>query len=124
MNINTKKNILVVQGGYYFITGLWPLLHLPSFVAVTGPKDDYWLVKLVALLSTSAAITMLSTRNEQSTSLTLNLTFAFSFLLIDVFYVLNGTISKIYLGDAFVELGFILLIFLHYSILREGRKAA
>lgn len=36
-----------VQGGFYVVTGVWPLLHLPSFLAVTGPKTDLWLVQTV-----------------------------------------------------------------------------
>lgn len=34
-----------LQGAYYLVTGAWPLLHMRSFVALTGPKRDLWLVR-------------------------------------------------------------------------------
>lgn len=110
----TKRLILITQGCYYLITGLWPILHLKSFVLVTGPKDDYWLVKLVGLLIISAGITMLAAYKDESAPLILNFTFALSFLIIDVVYTLNGTIRKIYLGDAVVEFILIILILIVY----------
>lgn len=39
-----------MQAVYYFVTGAWVLVHLQSFMAVTGPKTDLWLVKIVGLL--------------------------------------------------------------------------
>ena len=40
----------VVQGVYFLLTGVWPLLSIRTFEAVTGPKVDRWLVKTVGLL--------------------------------------------------------------------------
>ncbi|VTR52312.1 Uncharacterised protein [Sphingobacterium thalpophilum] len=40
-----------IQGIYYCLTGIWPVIHISSFMAVTGPKTDLWLVKMVGLLS-------------------------------------------------------------------------
>lgn len=36
-----------VQGMFYLVTGAWPLLHMRSFLAVTGPKRELWLVRSV-----------------------------------------------------------------------------
>jgi hypothetical protein len=33
------------QAGVYLTTGLWPIVHLRSFEAVTGPKHDDWLAR-------------------------------------------------------------------------------
>ena len=41
------ERMAVAQGAFYLATGLWPVLHLRSFEAVTGPKADGWLVKTV-----------------------------------------------------------------------------
>jgi hypothetical protein len=30
----------LAHGGFYLLTGVWPLVHMPSFLAVTGPKTD------------------------------------------------------------------------------------
>ena len=39
-----------IQVFYNLVTGAWPLLHMRSFEAVSGPKTDRWLVKAVAAL--------------------------------------------------------------------------
>jgi hypothetical protein len=40
--------IAKLQAVYYLFMGLWPLLHLKSFMAVTGRKADAWLVRCIA----------------------------------------------------------------------------
>src|SRR4051812_33006912 len=56
------------QGIYYLITGLWPLISIRSFKAVTGEKNDnlpsgldidHWLVMTVGVLVTSIAVTLI-----------------------------------------------------------------
>ena len=34
---------LIPQGAFYAVSGLWSIVHLRSFEAVTGPKRDDWL---------------------------------------------------------------------------------
>ena len=43
-----------LQGGYFAVTGVWPLLHMRSFRYVTGGKKvrERWLVKTVGALIT------------------------------------------------------------------------
>jgi hypothetical protein len=36
--------VALVQGAFYVATGVWALVDLDSFMAVTGPKTDLWLV--------------------------------------------------------------------------------
>lgn len=47
-----KKKYLVayVQMFYFLLTAVWPFVHLESFLKITGPKTDIWLVKTVSLL--------------------------------------------------------------------------
>lgn len=40
----------IVQTLYYVITGFWPVLHLASFLSVTGDKTDLWLVRSFGLI--------------------------------------------------------------------------
>jgi hypothetical protein len=47
MHDRWRRRILALQALYYLATGLWPLVHLPSFEVVTGPKTDDWLVHMV-----------------------------------------------------------------------------
>ena len=44
------------HAAYYVATGVWPMVHRRSFEAVTGPKRDFWLVRIVgALVAVSGA---------------------------------------------------------------------
>ena len=42
-----SRRIFWIQGVYFALTGIWPLLDLSSFQWVTGPKQDLWLVQTV-----------------------------------------------------------------------------
>lgn len=46
-----SREIAGIHAGYLIATGLWSLLHRPSFEAVTGRKTDYWLVRTVGGLA-------------------------------------------------------------------------
>ena len=54
------QKILLAQGLYYVLSGLWPLAHMRSFTAVTGPKTDLWLVKTAGLLIASIGASLLA----------------------------------------------------------------
>jgi hypothetical protein len=100
------------QGVYYTVTGLWPLVHMPSFLSVTGPKTDLWLVRMVGLLAFANGVCMLYsrfTREFPPVLFVLTGASALAFAAIDVYYVLAGTIRPVYLGDALAEIIFFLL---------------
>ena len=42
--------VAAIQAAYVVLTGLWPIVHVRSFTAVTGSKTDLWLVKTVGAL--------------------------------------------------------------------------
>ncbi len=94
-----------VQGVYYVATGVWPLVHMRSFEAITGPKRDGWLVKTVGLLIAVAGSAILtdvppagrSTRVIAAGS-------AAALAAVDVWYVARGRIRSVYLLDAAAEL--------------------
>jgi len=99
--------LLAGQGVYYVLTGAWPLLSMDAFEAVTGPKTDDWLVKMVGVLAAVIGATLLVAvrRHEISGAVVfLAVTAAVGFAAIDVVSVLNGTVRGVYLGDAGVEL--------------------
>jgi len=98
--------ILFVQAVYYLITGLWPIVSLRSFEAVTGPKTDDWLVQMVGLLAAAIGTTLLfgSWRGSRyRETLALAILGAISFTAIDVIFAVNGTIGRICLADAVVQ---------------------
>jgi hypothetical protein len=46
------------HAGYLIATGVWPLLHRRSFEAVTGPKEEFWLVRTVGGLAAATGVTL------------------------------------------------------------------
>jgi len=109
--------VTCVQGIYYLITGIWPMVHMESFVAVTGPKTDYWLVRMVALLSISIGAAILS---QKRGPYVLHFCAALSFIAIDCYYALNDVIWDIYLADAVAQA--VVIFFLCIGI-KKGAKA-
>ena len=127
---STPRLIALVQGIYYLITGIWPLLHLPSFEAVSGPKTDKWLVRTVGVLITViGAVLCLAAARQKPLSepeiASLALGSAAGLTAIDVVYVAKGRIWPIYLLDALLEIGLIaawLFVPVQMKRLREGDK--
>ena len=95
----------LLQGIFYVFTGVWPLIHLDSFVGVTGPKTDIWLVKTVGVLVLAIGVALISARkNPQLPIVLLAINSALGLAAIDIVYVFDGTISWIYLTDAIIEI--------------------
>lgn len=118
----TRRHVLRAQGSYFVVTGLWPIIHMASFEAVTGPKVDDWLVKMVGLLAAVIGGTLyLAAQRARQTPeiLGLAISSAIAFTIIDVWYSLAGRISPIYLADAVVELGIVAMLL----FLRDERRA-
>ena len=93
--------IAIVQGVYYLMTGLWGLLHIESFMAVTGPKFDIWLVKMVSvLIIVISLVLLLSGYRKKVTLEIIVLAFgsAIGFIAIDVYYVAIDRIDEVYRG--------------------------
>lgn len=79
---------------------------MDSFLAVTGPKADLWLVRTVGMLVTVVGLALLRASREERTASDawlLGTGSAVGFALVDSIYVMNGTIWVIYLADAVVE---------------------
>ena len=107
------RSVLAAQGAMYVVTGVWPLLHMASFEAVTGPKTDDWLVHTVGLLLAvigSVLLAALTRRTVDGLVIALAIGAALSLAAVEVVYVFNGTIARIYLLDAAVEALFAALL--------------
>lgn len=99
--------LAAIHGLYYCATGIWPLLHIDSFLLVTGPKTDLWLVKTVGVLVLAIGVGLLASVSQQRISFPLAIIAmetTLSLILIDAFYVWEGVISPVYLLDALLEL--------------------
>lgn len=98
--------LALAQGAYFFITGVWPLVHMPSFLAVTGSKTDLWLVQTVGVLIAVIGATLLLAglaRRVTWEVLTLAAGSALGLAGVDVVFVTGGVIPPIYLADAAAE---------------------
>jgi hypothetical protein len=107
----TRRQMSLLQGLYFTLTGLWPLIHMDSFLAVTGPKTDLWLVRTVALLITAIGGTLLvaGKQNEANSSIAfLGIASASSLAWVDAYYALRGVIWPVYLLDVFPEIALVL----------------
>src|SRR3954463_3188799 len=102
-----ERVLLGVQGGYFAITGLWPIVHLKSFELVTGPKTDHWLVQTFgALILVIGVIFCISATSPQDRAglPPLAVGCAVALAICDTIFVMNHVISAIYLADAVLEL--------------------
>lgn len=106
-----RWRLLAFQSAYYGLTGIWPILHLPSFEAITGPKVDDWLVHMVGLLAAAIGLVLgtatMQNRVRGPDVVLLAVASAAAFAAIDLWYGLTGRISHIYLADAVVQVGLI-----------------
>ncbi|MFC5270014.1 hypothetical protein [Adhaeribacter terreus] len=127
--MKTYRFLLRFNSIFYFITGLWPLIDIVSFMAVTGPKTDIWLVKTVGMLITACSIGMLAAsfrKKPQPDVILIVIGFAAFLSFVDIYYVLKDVIWPVYLADAAVEILLILLWVWWYICKRpaedEGKK--
>lgn len=104
------RPLATAHGLYYLLTGLWPLVSIDGFQAVTGDKTDLWLVKTVGLLIAVIGAAILRMRRRSALLPEMLILAAGSAMIlgtVDVLYSLRGVISKIYLLDAPVEAGLV-----------------
>jgi hypothetical protein len=116
--------VLVIQGLYYVAFGAWPLIHMRSFLAVTGRKGkydnldtgdskDHWLIVTVSLFLVAVGGTLLASivlGEVARVIFILSSLVASSLAFVDIFYVYRGVIARIYLLDAAMELLFIISV--------------
>lgn len=94
------------QGIYYVASGLWPIIHLRSFMAVSGRKHDTWLVQTFGAFIAAVGAVLIREANASSGqhAQRLAITTAVTLAAADTWFVSRGRISPIYLADALVEL--------------------
>jgi hypothetical protein len=102
-----ENGVALVQGIYFFVTGIWPILSMRTFLLVTGPKTDLWLVKTVGLILAVIGAMLIYAQRTAMVSppvILLAIGAALALLVVEVVYVAKRVISPIYLGDALAEL--------------------
>jgi hypothetical protein len=115
------KLLIFIQSGYYLLTALWAIIDINSFITVTGPKTDIWLVKTTAAMIITISLTLgsyLFMQGNKFPAIILGSISAFSFVIIDFYYVAENIISNIYVLDGIFEsillIGWGVVIFKNY----------
>jgi hypothetical protein len=118
--MKTARTLALVQGAYFAALGIWPLVSIRSFKAVSGEKTDnypsgldadHWLVFTVgALIAVVGFVLLIASRRAMISSefVALGGGSALALGVIDVLYVSRNVIQPIYLADAALELAFLL----------------
>lgn len=120
------KALLWIQGLYTLLTALWGLLDIDSFMAVTGPKNDIWLVKTVSVVLLAIAatlITYLFIQGDPLPAMVLGLLTSAGLAAIDFYYSSRKVISPVYALDGIVEVVFA-LVWLYLLLQRNKLQKA
>ena len=99
-----------LQAIFYGASGVWPLVAMRSFEAVTGPKTDRWLVRTVGALvaTTGLGLAVAAHRGRVAPELALVAAGqAAALAAVDVVYVARRRIRPIYLIDAVAEVALV-----------------
>lgn len=81
-------------------------MHITSFLVVTGPKEDLWLVQTVGVLIAVIGATLLAAVLLDELHLTIRILAvgsAAAFIGVDVVFWLQGAIGPVYLLDAVAQ---------------------
>jgi hypothetical protein len=99
-----------VQGYYYVLVGLAPVLASDSFRAVGGPDADPWLMRAYGLaVAAVGVLLLLASRKRGAVAETARLAVGAAVVLAvaDVVFVLNRAAPTVYLLDAAVQVVFV-----------------
>ena len=107
MNESMSAWLALLQGAYFLLTGVWPIVSIRTFQMVTGLKTDLWLVKTVALLIAVIGGALLWagwTENVSGQTAAIAVGSSLALTAIDIWYVARRVIPPIYLADALAEI--------------------
>lgn len=100
----SPRKLAAGHAAYYVVTGAWAVLDRTSFERVTGPKHDYWLVRLVGGLAVAVGASLgaaVVTGRRSRDDTTLAFATSLAFVVADVHAA--RTVSRVYLGDVVVH---------------------
>lgn len=96
-----------IHGVYWVAGGMWPIIHMESFLWVTGSKEELWLVRCVALLVILIGLILFIASHKKRITPEikwLGLGSAAVVSVIDILYVIASEIPFVYLLDGITEL--------------------
>jgi hypothetical protein len=98
--------VMRAQAAYFLVTGVWPLVDMRTFQAVTGPKLEHWLVKTVGATVGAIGVSLWTAARKppvRDDTVVLGVSTSAVLGLIDVWYVARRRISPVYLVDALAQ---------------------
>ena len=95
-----------VQAAYYLATGVGPLVAMPAFQRVTGPKTDDWLVRTIGGLAIGMGAVLARNAATGRSDPIVGLAGAVPFGVSSLWYGATGRVSRVYLLDGAVEVAF------------------
>lgn len=104
------RSLARAHGAFNILSGAWPLVHMRSFEAVSGPKADRWLARTVAgLLVGNGAVQLSAGASADALAQARRIGLGTSATLgaVDAVYGGTGRISRVYLLDGLVQLGWL-----------------
>jgi hypothetical protein len=125
---SAERSVAAGQAALYAATGIWPLVHMASFEAVTGPKRERWLVRTVGVLVAGIGATLALAAWRRSFGPEIRLlggASAAGLAAVDLWYAgVRRRISPIYLADAAAEiaLGVAWAVFARRGARGEGER--
>jgi hypothetical protein len=109
-HLSIYRLLLIIQGFYTFITALWAIIDIDSFMEITGPKTDLWLVKTVSIVLVAVGLTLLAhlkhSEHPVLPAIVLGCFTSAGLAFIDFFYSSSNTISFVYATDGIIEVFF------------------
>lgn len=121
--MNLIRLVLFGQGIYYILTGLWPILSPETFMIVTGPKSEIFLLHTVGALAAAAGLglTAAAVRRQFTPEIYIfSAGMASAFAAIDIIYYALGRLWAVYLLDALAEI--IILVVITVLFIRSRVK--
>jgi uncharacterized membrane protein AbrB (regulator of aidB expression) len=105
--VEAIRRSLLAQGVYYLGTGVAPFISRRAFEAVTGPKQEWWLVETVGVLVTAVGggVAAAAARDRVTPEITaIAAGCAGGLAAVDIVYVARRRISPAYLADAAAQI--------------------
>lgn len=121
------RTLAQIQGWFYLISGVWPIVSPGSFQAVTGAKQDFWLAQTVGIQLAIVGAALVSAARHRRLSRELAfiaLGTAAALGIMDVYCVREPRTTPAYLLDAVAEAGLVVAWVLALRAERRSAKRA